>query len=428
MRRKGRLMLVTNDAVSFEKFHLYPTKGLLNDPNGLIFFKGQYHVFYQWNPYACDHTYKEWGHFVSDDLKKWQRVETALKPSLEDLDSAGIYSGTAFVHENQLYVFYTGNVRDTSGHSVKSSQMWAVSDDGIHFKKLGELFPHPNGFTKDVRDPMIWQGKNGHYFLILGAQHSNKVGDIIIYESIDFKKWSYRGSLIENQVLDVRGYMLECPNFIEVDGKQILMFSPQGLDADPKNNRYENIHNTGYVIGQFDEKSARFNVITDFKEVDHGFEFYAPQTMVAPDGRRIMWGWAGMMTPEREAAVPTIQNRKWVHVLSLPRELHVNDKLQLVQQPITEIIDTAVLTSFDNVSIGQYRIPTTADWTIKFSDRAMLSRHHNELVFERQRWESDQVETRQLTGDLNNLLLIVDVDVIEVYTDDGLNAMTARWF
>lgn len=222
--------------------------------------------------------------------------------------------------------------------------------------------------------------------------------------------------------------MLECPNFIEVDGKQILMFSPQGLAADPKNNRYENIHNTGYVIGQFDEKSARFNVITDFKEVDHGFEFYAPQTMVAPDGRRIMWGWAGMMTPEREAAVPTIQNRKWVHVLSLPRELHVNDKLQLVQQPITEIIDTAVLTSFDNVSIGQYRIPTTADWTIKFSDRAMLSRHHNELVFERQQWESDQVETRQLTGDLNNLLLIVDVDVIEVYTDDGLNAMTARWF
>ena len=80
------------------------------------------------------------------------------------------------------------------------------------------------------------------------------------------------------------------------------------------------------------------------------------------------------------------------------------------------------------MSIGQYRIPTTADWTIRLSDRAMLSRHHNKLVFERQQWESGQVETRQLTGDLNNLLLIVDVDVIEVYTEDGLNAMTARWF
>ena len=154
-------MLVTNDTIAFEKYHLYPTKGLLNDPNGLVFFKGQYHVFYQWNPKACDHKYKEWGHFISDDLKTWRRVESALKPSLENLDSAGIYSGAAFVKDDRLYVFYTGNVRDAAGHSVKSSQMWAVSDDGIHFEKLGELFPHPAGFTKDVRDPMVWQGDNG---------------------------------------------------------------------------------------------------------------------------------------------------------------------------------------------------------------------------------------------------------------------------
>ena len=115
-------------------------------------------------------------------------------------------------------------------------------------------------------------------------------------------------------------------------------------------------------------------------------------------------------------------------MLSLPRELHVNDKLQLVQQPIAEIIDTTVLTAFDTVGIGQYRIETTADWTIKLSDRAKLIRHHNDLIFERQQWESGQVETRQLTGDLNNLLLIVDVDVIEAYTEDGLSVMTARWF
>ena len=64
-------MLVTNDEVAFEAYHLYPTTGLLNDPNGLVFFKGKYHVFYQWNPKACNHKYKEWGHFISDDLKSW---------------------------------------------------------------------------------------------------------------------------------------------------------------------------------------------------------------------------------------------------------------------------------------------------------------------------------------------------------------------
>ncbi|WP_220739034.1 glycoside hydrolase family 32 protein [Leuconostoc miyukkimchii] len=421
-------MLVTNDQVAFEKYHLYPTTGLLNDPNGLVFFKGQYHVFYQWNPYDCNHKYKEWGHFVSDDLKTWQRVETALKPSLDNLDSAGIYSGAAFVSNERLYVFYTGNVRDKDGHSVKSSQMWAVSDDGIHFEKLGELFPHPEGFTKDVRDPMVWQGKNGHYFLILGAQHTDKIGDIIVYESVDFKTWDYRGSLLGEQLPDVRGYMLECPGFIEVDGKQILMFSPQGLSADPLKHQYENIHNTGYVIGHFDESAARFIVETKFKEVDQGFEFYAPQTMIAPDGRRIMWGWAGMMTPEREKAVPTIKEKQWVHVLSLPRELHVNSSNELIQKPITEVIETTNLEVFDGVDVGQYRIPTSDDWLIKFGEHAILKRRGNVLVFERRQWDSGQVETRQFSGNLDNLLLVVDNDVIEAYTDDGLHVMTNRWF
>ncbi|ADG41345.1 glycoside hydrolase family 32 protein [Leuconostoc kimchii] len=421
-------MLVTNDQVAFEKYHLYPSVGLLNDPNGLVYFKGQYHVFYQWNPHACDHTYKVWGHFVSDDLKTWRRVETSLEPSLENLDSAGIYSGAAFVHNDRLYVFYTGNVRDSAGHSVKSSQMWAVSDDGIHFEKLGELLPHPEGFTKNVRDPMVWQGKNGHYFLILGAQHDDNVGDIIVYESTDFNHWHYRGSILGDQLLDVRGYMLECPGFIEVDGKQILMFSPQGLAPDAKNHRYENIHNTGYVIGEFNETTAQFDVSTEFLEVDKGLEFYAPQTLIAPDGRRIMWGWAGMMTPEREELVPTIAKQQWVHVLSLPRELHVDVDNRLVQKPITEILNPKVLKDFTHVDTGQYIIETVDDWRIQFGEHTTLERQGDTVIVTRRQWESDEIEQRQITGHVNNLILIVDIDVIEVYTDDGLSVMTFRWF
>lgn len=421
-------MLITNDYIVFEKYHLYPSKGLLNDPNGLIYFKGRYHVFYQWNPHACDHTYKVWGHFVSDNLITWQRAETALAPSLENLDSAGIYSGSAFVYDERLYVFYTGNVRDSAGHSVKSSQMWAVSDDGIHFEKLGELLPHPEGFTKNVRDPMIWQGKNGHYFLILGAQHDDYSGDIIAYESTDFTHWRYRGSILGNQLPNARGYMLECPSFIEVDGKQVLMFSPQGLAPDAKNHRYENIHNTGYVVGEFDETTAQFHVLTEFLEVDKGLEFYAPQTLIAPDGRRIMWGWAGMMTPEREQSVPTIVKQQWVHVLSLPRELHVNANNKLVQKPITEILDLKLLKDFTHIETGQYMIKTVDDWRIKFGEQTLLERQGNNVIVTRHQWESEEIEQRQITGHVNHLILIVDIDVIEVYTDDGLSVMTFRWF
>ncbi|CAH1850862.1 glycoside hydrolase family 32 protein [Convivina intestini] len=422
-------MLVKNDPTAYEANHLYPEFGLLNDPNGLVYFKGKYHVFYQWNPKGCNHKYKEWGHFISDDLQTWQRVEPALKPSMPDLDSAGIYSGTALVKDDRLYLFYTGNVRNGQGQSVKSTQMWAVSDDGIHFEKLGQLFPHPEGFTKDVRDPMVWQGKNGHYFLILGAQHDNQIGDIIIYESADLTEWTFKGSLLGEQLSDIRGYMLECPDLIEFDGKQVLMFSPQGLPADLMQHRFQNIHNTGYVVGHFDEEKARFEVQGDFNEVDEGFEFYAPQTMLAPNHRKIMWGWVGMMPPKREAEVPTIAKQNWVHTLSLPRELHLNAEQKLVQQPIVEILDPKPLTNFeDSLKPGQYTIDTAADWTLKLGHNAELKKRGAILHFERRQWESGEIGHRQMQGKVDQLLLMVDHDVIEIYTQDGLNVMTGRWF
>ncbi|CAH1851577.1 glycoside hydrolase family 32 protein [Convivina praedatoris] len=422
-------MLVKNDSIAYEDDHLYPEVGLLNDPNGLVYFKGKYHVFYQWNPKGCTHKYKEWGHFISDDLQTWQRVEPALRPSMPDLDSAGIYSGTALVKDDRLYLFYTGNVRNAQGQSVKSTQMWAVSDDGIHFEKLGQLFPHPDGFTKDVRDPMVWQGKNGHYFLILGAQHDDQVGDIIIHESVDLTEWTFRGSLLGDQLRDIRGYMLECPDLIEVDGKQVLMFSPQGLPADLMQHRFQNIHNTGYVVGRFDEEKAYFEVQGDFYEVDDGFEFYAPQSMLAPNNRKIMWGWVGMMPPKREAEVPTIAKQNWVHTLSLPRELHLNAEHKLVQQPIAEILDPKPLTNFeDSLQPGQYTIDMSADWTLKLGRNAELKKRGSILHFERRQWESGEIGHRQMQGKVDQLLLMVDHDVIEIYTQDGLNVMTGRWF
>jgi beta-fructofuranosidase len=420
-------MLVKNDTISREEFHLYPTQGLLNDPNGLVYFKGKYHVFFQWNPKVCNHKYKEWGHFVSKDLITWERVETALKPSLAE-DAAGIYSGTAFVKDNRLYVFYTGNVRDEAGHSVASHQMWAVSDDGLNFTRLGQLFPHPEGFTKDVRDPMVWQGQNGHFFMILGARPDNNIGDIIVYESTNFENWQFRGSLITGELTEVRGYMLECPDLIEVDGKQVLMFSPQGLAPDKINHRYENIHNTGYVVGHFDEKTAHFTPETSFEEVDRGFEFYAPQTLNAPDGRRIMWGWAGMMTPERESKVPTIAEDNWVHVLSLPRVLHVTDDNKLTQAPIAELVQPISVKPEDVSGVGAYALHTQADWLINFGDDLTLSRQENRLTMTRKQWESDQYESREVTGNLDEVLLVVDKDIIEVYTDNDQLTLTARYF
>lgn len=122
-------------------FHIMPLVGLLNDPNGFVFYKGQYHMFYQWNPFQTEHGAKFWGHAVSDDLVHWEEAPIALAPD-QWYDKNGCYSGSAVVFQEKLYVFYTGNVKNEHGKR-ESYQCLAVSEDGIHFEKKGQLFMCP---------------------------------------------------------------------------------------------------------------------------------------------------------------------------------------------------------------------------------------------------------------------------------------------
>jgi beta-fructofuranosidase len=100
----------------------------------------------------------------------------------------------------------------------------------------------------------------------------------------------------------------------------------------------------------------------------------------------------------------------------------------LVQRPIVEVLSPTLLTDFDQLQVGQYRIVSAEDWTIKLSQNAELKRVGNTVVFSRRQWETEGIETRQITGNVSQLLLILDIDVLEVYTEDGLAAMTSRWF
>ncbi len=94
----------------YPQWHLAPVNGLLNDPNGFCQVAGRYHLFYQWNPLACDHTYKCWGHWSSADLLHWRHEPIALMPD-EEYDRNGCYSGSAVEFEGALTLCYTGNVK-----------------------------------------------------------------------------------------------------------------------------------------------------------------------------------------------------------------------------------------------------------------------------------------------------------------------------
>lgn len=305
-----------------QKFHIEPKKGLINDPNGLIFYKGEYHFFYQHSPEECNHLNKQWSHIKSKDLISWEELPPALKPT-DYFDKNGCYSGSAIEKDGKLYLLYTGNVKENGVRTPY--QVLAESEDGINFKKTAILLKtFEKGYTAHFRDPKVYK-ENGEYHFILGAQRENLTGTALKYSSKNLLDWEFKGELIHGEDF---GYMVECPDLITLEDKQILLCSPQGIE--PQGEKYKNRYQSGYILGGKTLEESNF-LFKDFIELDRGFEFYAPQTFKDEKGRTILVGWMGM--PEEEEH-PTVEDG-WIHCLTLPRELKlIEDKLY--QIPLVE--------------------------------------------------------------------------------------------
>ncbi|MGY3815765.1 glycoside hydrolase family 32 protein [Globicatella sulfidifaciens] len=434
-----------------QHFHITPTEGLLNDPNGLCYFQGYYHVFYQLNPYNTNHETKYWGHLRSKDMMHWEQLPIALK-SDDWFDKNGVYSGSAIVHNEQLYLFYTGNTKDDQG--VRNSyQCLATSSDGINFEKHGPILEQAPGFTGHVRDPKVWWDEQlSGWWMILGAQREDLTGDTIAYFSKDLLNWDYKGSILQFE--EPLGYMWECPDLIfltdEVTGeeKAVFIFSPQGLE--PVDYRYHNIFNTTYVIGKWDANRAKFIPedwsALDLVEVDRGFEFYAPQTFTTPDGRTIQYAWMGTMWPEVEEAVPTHCD-KWIHHLSMPRSLHLVDN-RLVQRPIVEtealLSNEVQQVKWDGNDLIELPLANpsriqieginnlTSDFNIMI-DQAVHIQYkqlNQELTIERINWHTKKAETRSvlLKEGAAQLDIWLDTSSLELFINEGATTMSMRYF
>lgn len=207
-----------------QKFHLEPNIGLLNDPNGLIQYKGIYYVFFQWNRFEKNHTYKEWGLFTSKNLIDWSFKGSAIIPD-QEYDFNGVYSGSSYVIKDKLYIFYTGNRK--YDNERKSSQCLAISNNGRNFLKKGIIINTPIKYSEHFRDPKIFAGKNNDFFLVIGAQtKQTKLGAIALYHSLDGENWQYMGSLATSNTHQ----MIECPDMFRMGDKYILFYCPQYRD------------------------------------------------------------------------------------------------------------------------------------------------------------------------------------------------------
>lgn len=417
------------------KFHISPDKGLLNDPNGLIFYKNEYHVFYQYNPDGCEHKNKHWAHLKSKNLVDWKEFSIVLSPT-DWFDKDGCYSGSAIEKDGKLYLMYTGNVKNKDIR--ESYQCLAVSEDGINFKKLGPVIHNddiPEGYTRHFRDPKLFK-KNGKFYVVLGAQRENLTGTILLYSSEDLFAWKFEQEIIKGEF----GYMCECPDYYEVNRQGVLVFSPQGLIANGilYNNRYQ----SGYILRNIKETEKN-----NFIELDRGFEFYAPQSFIGKTEERIMFGWMGM--PE-ELKHPSVEEG-WVHSLTLPRVIEIeNDKIY--QKPHTNLhqlrknkIIVENLEVNGKVNLEKFNINgTTYEIILKLeevnSDLTLNIRagENNKTVLKYEYKNKLFVLDRENSGrgykgirkcvleTLKEIHIFSDTSCIEVYLNDGEEVFTAN--
>ena len=433
-----------------QKYHIQGIAGLINDPNGFSQFKGKYHMFYQWNPLGTNHKNKTWAHSVSSDLLHWERMKTALRPDTW-YSKDGVYSGSAIVDDEKLYLFYTGNVKDPEGNR-ESYQCLAVSSDGENFERWEpSIVNQPDGYTRHIRDPKIWK-KDGKFYAVIGIQSENLEGKAVLYSSENIKDWKFEGEIAganHGKIKDF-GFMWECPDYFQLKDektgeiKDLLVFSPQGLE--PEGDLYNNKYQTGYLFGKLDYEKPEFEILSDFLEIDRGNDFYAPQSMEDDKGRRLIIGWMGI--PEEED-FPTVKN-EWLHCLTLPRQLKVIDG-KLYQVPIKEMESIrGEKIEFSGKVTGEVKVGTgvTYELKAKFTDfnsdfglklrtgknsETVLKFDYNDKKFVLDRTKGEQPDKRLrkvYLGDISELELTVFVDnsSVEVFINGGAEVFSSRIF
>ena len=353
------------------EFHLMPQHNWMNDPNGPIWWKGQYHLFYQLNPHAAVWGDMHWGHAISPDMIHWRHQPIALAPTPGGADSEGCFSGSAVVFDGKPTFIYTGvqnappdqvTIHDGSDKLLETQMLATAEDDKLlHWKKLGKpviASPPPGMVVTGFRDPCPWR-EGDTWYLGVGSGEREVGGCVLLYRSKDLRHWEYMHKLVQgkpNGKVAVNpcdsGEMWECPDFFAIDGHHVLFYSTEGKVL--------------WTTGVYDTVEHRY-VPMRTGVLDQGGSYYAPKSFVPPDNRRILWGWLRETRPEAQFSAAG-----WAGAMSLPRVLTVNRDGYLEMNPAAECEklrdkgETAAVTSEAPFRIKleslrrEVRIPLTA--------------------------------------------------------------------
>jgi beta-fructofuranosidase len=336
------------------QFHLLPAKNWMNDPNGPIYWKGHYHMFFQYNPNTAVWGDMHWAHAVSDDMIHWRHLPIALAPTPGWDDADGCFTGSAVENRGTATILYTG-VKTTSPDR-------ATLCDGVHnFREVlclatsGDLQLRTWNKWKDpvvqppqdprltgFRDPFLWRGsnvaemgrssaappqdRNDTWYLGVGSGARKQGGQVLLYRSNDLRAWEYlhplaSGKWTERESINPveSGEMWECPDFFSLGKKHVLLYSTAGKVI--------------WETGELDPKELVF--LSEKQGIlDHG-AYYAQKTQLDANGNRILWGWIPEKRPDDE-----LRAAGWAGCMALPRllSLTADGDLEMQVSPQVEAL------------------------------------------------------------------------------------------
>ena len=299
------------------RYHYKPARGWVNDPNGLVYFKGYYHVFYQHAP-SHEIPWKEamhWGHARTKDFLHWEELPVALYPD-KPYDRDGCWSGTAIEKDGRLYLFYASTFKKDKETRRLETVSVAYSDDGVHFEKYEgnpviRTFPKEGG--PDFRDPAVTCIDGVYYCVMATGNPEERMARLLLYRSEDLFHWEYSGVMSEWAGCKYA----ECPSFMPSGDRFLLTASVCPL---------ESRHYFSIMYGSF--QNGKFTV-EDIGDVDRGPDQYAGQVFLDHKGRTILISWIPGWKYAGYA-------EKDVGCMSVPREIFLKDG-KIYGYPVEEV-------------------------------------------------------------------------------------------
>jgi len=325
------------------QFHLLPAKNWMNDPNGPIFWKSAYHMFYQYNPNAAVWGDMHWAHATSEDMTHWHHLPVALAPLPGWDDADGCFTGSAVDDRGTATILYTGvksaaperaTLRD--GHNnFREVQCLATSADPqlrTWTKWKHPVIQPPNDpALAGFRDPFLWR-QDDHWILGVAAGHFKKGGCVLLYRSKDLRVWVPLHELTSGHWTEKEsvnpvdsGEMWECPDFFPLGKKHVLLYSTAGSVL--------------WESGELDPKESKFHS-ERHGILDHG-AYYAQKTQPDAHGNRILWGWIPEKRPD-----PDLIAAGWAGCMALPRvlSLSADGELEMSMAPEAQSLRSKALT------------------------------------------------------------------------------------